>query len=261
MQQRLWICNLLAFLSFLLRSQAFLSKRLVSFRVTHRGDTIIRSTAGHSETPLFSSEASDFEPGKSLKQNAATQSGNSKLDGRTLNGTVPGSREDMTHEIRELCVNGEFERAIEIIRRSDAAVFLNGSLGSTDIHSKSTLKDNEHGKISDANVEPSQLDRISFPTAQTFEMVIKALCKTMRHDSAEKCDECLKHLWHLYNETKDERLIPTQSCYVETIRAFSRSGGGRRAAEMAENLFHEMETLKFQFPHLEPTTVCANAVL
>jgi hypothetical protein len=81
--------------------------------------------------------------------------------------------------------------------------------------------------------------------------------------AAKKCTDYLSHLWSLYNSTssKDPRYIPFKSSYISTMTALSRSRGGRKASERAEELLEEMERLHVDHPHLAPTTICCNIVL
>ena len=79
----------------------------------------------------------------------------------------------------------------------------------------------------------------------------------------ERCLELLRELWTKYEETKDRKYVPLKSTYIATLNALSRSGGGTKAAQQAEELLEEMEQQSQQkgHVHLEPTTLCFNILL
>ena len=79
----------------------------------------------------------------------------------------------------------------------------------------------------------------------------------------ERCLELLNELWTKYEETKDKKYVPLKSTYIATLNALSRSGGGTKAAQQAEELLEDMERQSQQngHVHLEPTTLCFNILL
>jgi hypothetical protein len=107
----------------------------------------------------------------------------------------------------------------------------------------------------------SSATSFSFPPHQQPKYVLMTQQQSL-HMAAKKCTEYLSHMWFLYNSTsKDRRYIPFKSSYISTITALSRSRGGRKASEKAEELLEEMERLHVDHPHLAPTTICCNIVL
>jgi hypothetical protein len=119
----------------------------------------------------------------------------------------------------------------------------------------------------------------SFPSAiMTTRHIYHALLLAWSHSytrtGAMRAEELLSELYDLYqnstnnnnnnnNNEEDDRFRPTLSCYVSTLNAMARAGGGKKWAIRAEALLEQMERLstQTQLERLKPTTICVNIVM
>ena len=101
------------------------------------------------------------------------------------------------------------------------------------------------------------------PTRVEFAAILLIWSKSYDRRAGGRCEFLLTEHWRRYNRTAGViDLCPSQSAYVSTMTALSRSGGGKRAAQRTEALLEDMERWSKQgLGHLKPTTTCVNIVL
>jgi hypothetical protein len=202
--------------------------------------------------------------------NPAILSSNSDFSG--VDSLPCGSTKALNKQLNILCGDGEVEKALELLEKyeefiyqSDAARMPDETSYTIVIQALGACAHPRATEIADGMlqrmVEHSKEYPQCLPTAPVYNAVIFAWSKGNREQSAQRCDECLQALWLMFDETKDVRYVPYTSSYISTIAALSKSRGGRYAAERAEELLEHMESCRDDFPHLTPTTICANAVL
>jgi hypothetical protein len=126
-----------------------------------------------------------------------------------------------------------------------------------------------------AQLYPSIIRRTTSTTRQIYQALMNAWSHSYTRTGAIRADELLAQLWDLYHNSTynnhtdvlddDHILVPTMSCYVATLNAMARAGGGKKWALRAEELLEEMErwsrTQPPKYAHLQPTTTCVNIVL
>lgn len=111
-------------------------------------------------------------------------------------------------------------------------------------------------------LELGKVDSLLLPSGEDFNSVIKIWGSSAFVDNASiQCHHHLKTLWSLYNKHKDDKFIPMYHSYFYTIRACSTRDRGPNAAQLAENLMKEMESVCQDHSHLTPDRPIANEVL
>jgi hypothetical protein len=203
--------------------------------------------------------------------NPAILSSNSDLSG--VDSLPCGSTKALNKQLNILCGDGEAQKALELLEKYEEFIYERDAARMPDERSYTiviqALGACAHPRATEIAddmlqrmVEHSKEYPDCLPTAPAYNAVIFAWSKgNHREQSAQRCDECLQTLWSMFDETKDARYVPYTSSYISTITALSKSRGGRYAAERAEELLEHMESCRDEFPHLTPTTICANAVL
>jgi hypothetical protein len=257
MKESWWICVFFAWLSLLLRIEAFISsgKSLIIQQRRFNPVTLVcRDSFGctfMSATPLAKASGSSPE-----------------MDYSNLLTT-----KELNDELRRLCESGLPQSAFELLEISEERFGQAGATGLPDEMSFTivieSLAGQGHTRAPDLAdrmlqrmIDYSKEHPACLPTAKAYNAVIFAWSKNSEiKQAAARCNECLEELWSQYEKTKDTRFIPPRSSYISTITALSRSRGGRRAAEQAEELLESMEKRRVKHPHLAPTTLCTNAVL
>jgi hypothetical protein len=202
--------------------------------------------------------------------NPSILSSNSDFSG--VDSLPCGSTKALNKQLNRLCVDGEVQKALELLEKYEEFIYQRDAARIPDetsytivIQALGACAHPRATEIADdmlqRMVEHSKEYPECLPTAPAYNAVIFAWSKGNREQSAQRCDECLQALWLMFDETKDARYVPYTSSYISTIAALSKSRGGRSAALRAEELLEHMESCRDEFPHLTPTTICANAVL
>lgn len=100
------------------------------------------------------------------------------------------------------------------------------------------------------------------PSAEDFNSVIEIWGNAAFVDNASvHCHNHLKSLWSLHDRLQDDKFLPLYDSYYHAIRVCSMRDRGPAAAQLAEDLMNEMESICHDHPHLTPDRSVANEVL
>jgi len=110
--------------------------------------------------------------------------------------------------------------------------------------------------------EQPDTDSSLLPTAEDIHLVIEMWASSTSIDGASmRCRSYLDALWSLHEKRKDERFVPLRESYDCAVSACSARDRGLEAAERAEGLLKEMESVRREHPALTPDRSVANGVM
>ena len=210
----------------------------------------------------------------------------------------PSSASDAETEIESLCEAGQYDEAIAIleqmlpdVRRKSCSVQLLRSLSdrysrlqeerinerrntatTTRLATNNEDDDNrtkQYLRWADTIVqsmldvgEQSDSDSSMLPTAEEMHLAIEMWGSSPSVEgSSVLCQNYLNTLWSFYEKRKDERFVPLRESYDCAVSACSARDRGQDAAQRAESLLEEMESVCREHPSLTPDRSIANGVM